>query len=84
MLLCVIQLSGCNTKCDQNNNIYFRVDGGVSSNDFIAQMCADLTGVPVERAESIEMSALGAAYMAGLYSGNVYTIIVIDNSEKSQ
>lgn len=46
-----------------------RVDGGVSKNDFICQLLADMTSVPVERGQSTEMSVLGAAYFAGLHSG---------------
>uniref|UniRef100_A0A1B6KQ55 Glycerol kinase 5 n=1 Tax=Graphocephala atropunctata TaxID=36148 RepID=A0A1B6KQ55_9HEMI len=46
-----------------------RVDGGVSSNDLIMQMTADLTESKIERAESVEMSAVGAAYLAGISAG---------------
>ncbi|KAG8338279.1 putative glycerol kinase 5 isoform X2 [Homalodisca vitripennis] len=46
-----------------------RVDGGVSSNDLILQMTADLTGSQIERADSVEMSAVGAAYLAGISAG---------------
>lgn len=43
-----------------------RANGGIANNDFIMQLIADLTGSAVERATNREMSALGAAYMAGL------------------
>ena len=46
-----------------------RANGGISNNDFIMQLIADLTGSSVERASNREMSALGAAYMAGLGAG---------------
>ncbi|KOC59001.1 Putative glycerol kinase 5 [Habropoda laboriosa] len=46
-----------------------RVDGGVSRNDFILQLLADLTGLKVERATSTEMSILGVAFLAGLQCG---------------
>ncbi|XP_065167019.1 putative glycerol kinase 5 [Atheta coriaria] len=49
------------------NTIY--VDGGVSKNNFICQLLADMTGIVVERAISSEMSVLGAAYIAGLNTG---------------
>lgn len=45
------------------------VDGGVANSDFILQMLADLTHHPVERPVHTEMSALGAAYFAGLAVG---------------
>ena len=46
-----------------------RVDGGVSKNDFLMQLIADLTKVKVERPACIETAAHGAAYLAGLTSG---------------
>lgn len=46
-----------------------RIDGGVAKNDFIAQLLSDLTRTPVERPKSTEMSALGAAFFAGLAAG---------------
>lgn len=46
-----------------------RVDGGASANDFLMQFQSDIQGVPVERPEIIETTALGAAYLAGLAVG---------------
>lgn len=46
-----------------------RVDGGAVKNDFLMQFQADLLGVPVERPEVNETTALGAAYLAGLAVG---------------
>ncbi|XP_031710490.1 glycerol kinase 5 isoform X3 [Anarrhichthys ocellatus] len=46
-----------------------RVDGGVSSNDFIVQLTADLFGRKVARPQHYEMSCLGAAFLAGLGMG---------------
>ena len=43
-----------------------RVDGGASANNFLMQFQSDIVGVPVERPEIIETTALGAAYLAGL------------------
>lgn len=45
------------------------VDGGASRNEFIMQFQADLLQIPVEQAESVETTALGAAYLAGLAVG---------------
>lgn len=45
------------------------VDGGVSKNDFICQLLADLTKLNVERAFDSELSALGAGFLAGLNKG---------------
>ncbi|XP_045537418.1 putative glycerol kinase 5 [Papilio machaon] len=46
-----------------------RLDGGVSNNDFIAQLVSDLTGLRVERPQQVEMSSLGCAHIVGLHLG---------------
>src|SRR5581483_11097405 len=46
-----------------------RVDGGATSNDWLMQFQADILGVPVERPDMIETTALGAAGLAGLSAG---------------
>ncbi|XP_024124364.1 putative glycerol kinase 5 [Oryzias melastigma] len=46
-----------------------RVDGGVSSNDFVMQLTADLCGRKLVRLQHREMSCLGAALVAGLGTG---------------
>lgn len=45
------------------------MDGGVSSNDFVMQLTADLFGRKVARPQQVEMSCLGAAFVAGLVVG---------------
>jgi glycerol kinase len=46
-----------------------RVDGGAAANDALMQLQADLAGVPVSRPQSVESTALGAAFLAGLAVG---------------
>lgn len=46
-----------------------KVDGGMSANKWLIQMIADLLNVRVTTIGLEEVSALGAAYMAGLESG---------------
>jgi len=46
-----------------------RVDGGAAENDFLMQFQADMLGVPVERPELLEATAMGAAMLAGLAVG---------------
>jgi len=46
-----------------------RVDGGACQNDLLMQLQADLLGVPVERPPMLEVTALGAAALAGLAVG---------------
>ena len=45
------------------------VDGGASANDLLLSFQSDLLGIPIERPECIETTALGAAYLAGLATG---------------
>jgi len=45
------------------------VDGGVSSNEFVLQLLADLLERRIENIGFADVSALGAAYMAGLKAG---------------
>lgn len=46
-----------------------KVDGGAVANNLLMQFQADLLGVPVDRPQIIETTALGAAYLAGLAVG---------------
>ena len=46
-----------------------RVDGGATANDWLMQFQADVLGVPVERPDIVETTALGAAGLAGLAAG---------------
>jgi len=45
------------------------IDGGISSNKFIVQFLADLLNKPVVNIGIADVSALGAAYLAGLQKG---------------
>ena len=46
-----------------------KADGGASNNDFLMQFQADMIGADVIRPASVETTALGAAYLAGLAVG---------------
>ncbi len=46
-----------------------KVDGGASANNLLMQFQADILGVPVERPEVIESTAMGAAFLAGITVG---------------
>ena len=46
-----------------------RADGGAAANDFLMQFQSDITGTRVLRPSSLETTALGAAYLAGLAVG---------------
>lgn len=51
-----------------------KVDGGASKNNFLMQFQADIISSRVKRAKIMETTALGVAYLAGLYVG-VWTSI---------
>jgi glycerol kinase len=46
-----------------------RADGGLSASDWTMQRLADILGIPVDRPQVIETTALGAAYLAGFQAG---------------
>ncbi|SDI76989.1 glycerol kinase GlpK [Lutimaribacter saemankumensis] len=46
-----------------------RVDGGMCASDWTMQFLADVLGAPVDRAEVQETTALGAAWLAGMFAG---------------
>ena len=46
-----------------------KVDGGACANNYLMQFQADILDTKVERAEIIESTALGAAYLAGIGVG---------------
>jgi len=46
-----------------------RVDGGAAANNWLMQFQADVLGIPVERPDLVETTALGAAGLAGLALG---------------
>src|SRR5690606_9995617 len=51
------------------NPAVIRADGGLVANNFVCQFLADMLGKPVEIPQVAETTALGAAYLAGLYAG---------------
>jgi glycerol kinase len=46
-----------------------RVDGGAAANDLLMQFQSDILQAPVVRPQTVETTALGAAYLAGLAVG---------------
>lgn len=65
----VAQLYQC-TKSETDYKLTcIRIDGGVSKNNFICQLIADVTGLKVERAVNSEASVVGSCFVAGLKEG---------------
>lgn len=46
-----------------------RLDGSVSSNNFVMQIVSDLLGKEIEKSADVNMAVYGAMYIAGLASG---------------
>jgi len=53
----------------ESDRSVLRVDGGAARNDFLMQCQADVTGVVVERPQTLDAASLGAGYLAGLATG---------------
>ncbi|PTU31409.1 glycerol kinase GlpK [Stenotrophobium rhamnosiphilum] len=49
-----------------------RVDGGMVINDWLTQFLSDIIKIPVVRPQTVETTALGAAFLAGLHT-DVYS-----------
>ena len=57
-------------EADSGNRLAaLKVDGGAVANNLLMQFQADLLGVPVDRPQITETTALGAAYLAGHATG---------------
>ena len=67
------------------NDLFFRVGGGISNNDFVLEIMSSLTCQTIDRPSQTDMSTLGAAFLAGLaagmilmlcshYSGKIYVL----------
>ena len=63
-----------------------KVDGGASANRFLMQFQADILNMEVCRPESVETTARGAAYLAGLACGffpNIKTLYALPAESES-
>ena len=64
-----------------------RIDGGMSANNWMAQDLADILGITVERPNSVETTALGAAILAatgaGIYPSLTEAVNIMGNELKT-
>lgn len=64
-----------------------RIDGGMSANNWMAQDLADILGITVERPNSVETTALGAAMLAatgaGIYPSLTEAVNIMGNELKT-
>lgn len=61
-----------------------RVDGGASANNFLMQFQSDILASKVQLPVCVETTALGAAYMAGLYVGFYKSLSAIAKNHRYQ
>ena len=61
-----------------------RVDGGASVSNILMQTQADMLGVSINRPVVVETTALGAAYLAGLYVGYWKSLEDIENNREAE
>lgn len=54
---------------EMSANTVLRVDGGMVKSELTMQFLADILGAPVDRPHATEMTAQGAAYLAGRQAG---------------
>jgi glycerol kinase len=57
-----------------NSTAALRVDGGMVVNNWVVQALANILGVPVDRPQVTETTALGVAYLAGLQIGTYQSL----------
>jgi len=60
------------------------VDGGASANSLLLSFQSDILGIPIERPECIETTALGAAYLCGLSTGVYSSLEEIKKNRRTE
>ncbi len=75
----VIELMEGSTKIKVNE---LAVDGGAAANNLLLAFQSDLLGIPIQKPECIETTALGAAYLCGLSTGLYNSTDEIKNNRK--
>ncbi len=66
---------------ESNQNVQaLLVDGGASANNLLMQFQANILGIPVKRPKVLELTALGAAYLAGIAVGFYRKEDIIENT----
>ena len=63
---------------------FLKVDGGATANNYLMQFQADLLGVPVLRSQMSELTAWGAAKLAGIHSGFWKSVGEVDRFRRYQ
>ena len=61
---------------------YIKIDGGMVKNNWFCQFLSNIVNLKIYRAQVDETTALGAAFMAGLYIGVYKSLIDINNKWK--
>jgi len=58
-----------------------KVDGGACANNYLMQLQADLLECNIERPDNVESTAMGAAYLAGMYLKQWDAQLIKDNKK---
>jgi len=58
-----------NEDIQSSQNFILRVDGGMSASSWTIQFLSDMLGTQVDRPKILETTALGAAWLAGMFAG---------------
>jgi glycerol kinase len=65
----VREVIDCMTAAAGSKPAYLRVDGGAAANNFLLQFQSDISELELHRNVSLELTGLGAAFIAGLSAG---------------
>lgn len=60
------------------------INGGIANNQFVVHFLADLLGLRLKKRKNADVSALGAAYLAGLQSGVFFNIDQLVDLNRAQ
>ena len=61
---------------------YIKIDGGMVKNNWFCQFLSDIINLKIYRAQVDDTTALGAAFMAGLYIGEYTSLVDINKKWK--
>ncbi|WP_068087240.1 glycerol kinase GlpK [Polycladidibacter stylochi] len=65
----LMRSKACDSGYELTGDSVLRVDGGMTASDWTMQFLSDILGASVDRPQVLETTALGAAWLAGMYAG---------------
>ena len=67
----------------RQDGLGLKVDGGMSSNDLLCQILADISGSDIIRPKMTEATALGAAMVAGYHCGYFHNLFQVSEASEA-